>query len=100
MAAVSSQGIPSPQVALALGQSLQKIGLPAPPPPATPQGFLDHLDDMRRIALKQNCVDYCEFDAINMSYRHQLAEFNIKNLKIGKIDLIKQAGTIRDFWNK
>ncbi len=56
--------------------------------------------DLRECIFCGNCVDYCEFEAINMSYRHQLAEFKIKKLKIGKVDLIKQAGTIREFWKK
>ncbi len=56
--------------------------------------------DLGKCTFCGNCVEYCEFEAINMSYRHQLAEFKLKKLKIKKSDLIKQAGTIRDFWNK
>ncbi len=56
--------------------------------------------DLRKCIFCGNCVECCGFEAINMSYRHKLAEFKSKDLKIGKIDLVKQAGTIRDFWNK
>ncbi len=56
--------------------------------------------DLGRCIFCGNCVECCEFEAINMSYRHQLADFKIRDLKMGKIDLIKQAGTIRDFWKK
>ena len=56
--------------------------------------------DLGRCIFCGNCVECCELEAVNMSYRHQLADFKIRDLKIGKIDLVKQAGTIRDFWKK
>ena len=44
------------------------------------------------------CVEACELEAIDMSYRYQLADFDRKNLVMGKVDLIKPSGTLRDFW--
>lgn len=48
-----------------------------------------------------NCVEVCRYKAIELSYRYQLAEYDIESLKIEKMDLIKQAEySIRDFWTK
>ena len=37
-------------------------------------------------------------NAINMSYKYQLAEQNKRNLKLEKVELIKPSGIIKDFW--
>jgi len=37
-------------------------------------------------------------NAIDMSYKYQLAEYSEKNLRLEKIELIKPSSTIRDFW--
>jgi NADH-quinone oxidoreductase subunit I len=45
-----------------------------------------------------NCVEFCEMNAINMSYQYQLAEYREESLILGKSDLIKPSSKIRDFW--
>ncbi|MCE5329713.1 4Fe-4S dicluster domain-containing protein [bacterium] len=48
-----------------------------------------------------NCVEVCKSHAIEQSYRYQMAEYDLGNLKLEKLDLIKQAEyAIRDFWIK
>ncbi len=45
-----------------------------------------------------NCVEFCKMRAIEMSYKYQLAEYDKKNLRLEKLELIKPSGTIREFW--
>ncbi len=54
--------------------------------------------DFGRCIFCGKCVEACEFGAIDMSYKYQLADFNRKNLVMEKADLIKPSGTLRDFW--
>ncbi len=54
--------------------------------------------DLRKCIFCGNCVEFCERNAINLSYKYQLAEFSEKNLKLEKIELIKPSSKIRDFW--
>jgi len=54
--------------------------------------------DLRKCIFCGNCVEFCERHAINLSYKYQLAEFNEKNLKLEKTELIKPSSKIRDFW--
>jgi NADH-quinone oxidoreductase subunit I len=57
--------------------------------------------DLGRCIFCGNCVEFCELNAIEMTYRHQLADSDIESFKLEKMDLIKQADyTIRDFWPK
>ena len=56
-----------------------------------------HLD-LRKCIFCGNCVEFCEINAINMSYKYQLAEYNKRNLKLEKVELIKPSGIIKDFW--
>jgi len=54
--------------------------------------------DLSKCIFCGNCVEFCKMNAIDMSYKYQLAEFNKKNLILEKIELIKPSGAIRDFW--
>ncbi len=54
--------------------------------------------DLSKCIFCGNCVEFCEMNAIDMSYKYQLAECSGKNLRLGKIELIKPSSTIRDFW--
>ena len=54
--------------------------------------------DLGRCIFCGKCVEVCEPGAIDMSYRYQLADPRRKNLVIEKADLIRPAGTLRDFW--
>ena len=54
--------------------------------------------DFGRCIFCGKCVEACEFGAIDMSYRYQLADFNRKDLVMKKADLIKPSDTLRDFW--
>lgn len=57
--------------------------------------------DLSKCIFCGNCVEYCSLDAIEMSYRYQLAEYDIESLKLEKLDLVKQADySTRDFWSK
>jgi len=48
-----------------------------------------------------NCVESCNLDAIEMTYKHQLADTNKYSFKMEKLDLIKQSDySLRDFWAK
>ncbi len=59
------------------------------------------LIDIGKCIFCGNCVEYCKLEAIEMSYRYQLAEYGRESLKFEKDDLIKQADyKIRDFWSK
>ncbi|MCL4377436.1 MAG: 4Fe-4S dicluster domain-containing protein [Actinobacteria bacterium] len=64
--------------------------------------FLDEFYlDLSTCIFCGNCVEFCDLDAIEMTYRHQLADSDIESFKLEKMDLIKQADyTIRDFWLK
>ena len=44
------------------------------------------------------CVEACELDAIDLSYRYQNSDAERKNLVLEKADLIRPAGTLRGFW--
>ena len=54
--------------------------------------------DLSKCIFCGNCVEFCEMNAINMSYKYQLAKYSGKNLRLEKIELIKPSSTIRDFW--
>jgi NADH-quinone oxidoreductase subunit I len=54
--------------------------------------------DLRKCIFCGNCVEFCEMNAINMSYRYQLAEHSEKDLKLEKVELIKPSGVTKDFW--
>ncbi|MBU4483048.1 MAG: 4Fe-4S dicluster domain-containing protein [Actinobacteria bacterium] len=54
--------------------------------------------DLNKCIFCGNCVEFCEMNAIDMSYKYQLAEYSGKNLRLEKIELIKPSSTIRDFW--
>ena len=54
--------------------------------------------DLSKCIFCGNCVEFCELNAINMSYKYQLAKDSGKNLRLEKIELIKPSSTIRDFW--
>ena len=54
--------------------------------------------DLSKCIFCGNCVEFCEMNAIDMSYRYQLADSDKGNLKLEKVELIKPSGTIRDFW--
>ena len=57
--------------------------------------------DLGKCSFCGNCVEMCEYNAIEMTYRHQLSDYEKENLKLGKADLVKQGDyTIRDFWTK
>jgi NADH-quinone oxidoreductase subunit I len=58
----------------------------------------DFILDLNKCIFCGNCVEFCDFNAIDMSYQYQLADFRRKNLKLGKNELIKPSSTIRDFW--
>lgn len=54
--------------------------------------------DLSKCIFCGNCVEFCEMNAIDMSYKYQLAEYSGKNLRLEKFELIKPSSTIRDFW--
>jgi len=54
--------------------------------------------DLSKCIFCGNCVEFCKMNAIDMSYKYQLAEYSEKNLRLEKIELIKPSSTIRDFW--
>ncbi len=55
--------------------------------------------DISKCIFCGNCVEFCELNAIEMSYRYRLAEYNMDSFKLKKLDLIKQSDySIRDFW--
>jgi len=56
--------------------------------------------DLSKCIFCGNCVEFCKMNAIDMSYKYQLAEYSEKNLRLEKIELIKPSSTIRDFWQK
>lgn len=58
----------------------------------------DFILDLSKCIFCGNCVEFCEINAIDMSYQYQLADNLKKNLRLGKNELIKPSGTIRDFW--
>lgn len=61
----------------------------------------DFIIDLSRCSFCGNCVEICDYDAIEMTYRHQLSEYRRKDLILNKSDLVKQGDyTIRDFWSK
>ncbi|MBM3700123.1 MAG: 4Fe-4S dicluster domain-containing protein [Actinobacteria bacterium] len=57
--------------------------------------------DLSKCIFCGNCVEVCSLDAIEMTYRHQLAETGKKSFRLEKLDLIKQSDySLRDFWTK
>ncbi|HEY4695552.1 MAG TPA: 4Fe-4S dicluster domain-containing protein [Candidatus Hydromicrobium sp.] len=54
--------------------------------------------DLSKCIFCGNCVEFCKMGAIDMSYKYQHAEYDKKNLRLEKIELIKPSSTIRDFW--
>jgi len=63
------------------------------------RGVLDKFClDLSKCIFCGNCVEFCKMNAIDMSYKYQLAEYNRKNLRLEKIELIKPPGKIRSFW--
>ena len=57
--------------------------------------------DLSKCSFCGNCVEFCNLDAIEMTYRHQLAEPDRNSFRLEKLDLIKQADySLRDFWTK
>jgi len=45
--------------------------------------------DLSKCIFCGNCVEFCKMNAIDMSYKYQLAEYSEKNLRLEKIELIK-----------
>ena len=66
------------------------------------QGALEEFYlDLTGCILCGNCIDACDRNAIEMTYKHMLADPDRASLKLDKLDLIKQADySIRDFWGK
>lgn len=66
------------------------------------EGFLDEFYlDIGLCSFCGNCVEVCRNNAIELSYRYQLADYDLASLRLEKLDLIKQAEYyIRDFWEK
>ncbi len=64
--------------------------------------FLDEFYiDLSKCIFCGNCVEHCPINAIEMTYRYQLADSNKQAFKFEKLDLIKQADySIRDFWSR
>jgi len=57
--------------------------------------------DLSKCIFCGNCAEFCSRSAIEMTYRHQLADSNCSSFRFEKLDLIKQADySIRDFWAK
>jgi len=57
--------------------------------------------DFSRCIFCGNCAEFCSSGAIEMTYRHQLADSNPGSFRFEKLELIKQADySIRDFWTK
>jgi len=54
--------------------------------------------DLSKCIFCGNCVDFCEIEALEMSYRYQLADDRRKNLRLGKSELIRPSGVTGDFW--
>jgi NADH-quinone oxidoreductase subunit I len=65
----------------------------------------DYLDefylDLSKCIFCGNCAEVCKLKAIEMTYRHQLADVDISSFIMEKLDLVKQADySIRSFWTK
>ncbi len=57
--------------------------------------------DLSKCIFCGNCAEFCSLNAIEMTYRHQLADSDKNSFKYEKLDLIKQADySVRDFWSK
>jgi len=57
--------------------------------------------DLGKCIFCGNCVEFCNLDAIEMTYRHQLADTKKHAFILEKLDLIKQSDySLRDFWTK
>jgi len=54
--------------------------------------------DLSKCIFCGNCIEFCKMSAIDMSYKYQLAEYNRRNLRLEKVELIKPSSTIREFW--
>ncbi len=51
------------------------------------RGVLDKFClDLSKCIFCGNCVEFCKMDAIDMSYKYQLAEYNRKNLRLEKLN--------------
>lgn len=57
--------------------------------------------DLKKCIFCGNCAEACSLNAIEMTYRHQLADSDRDSFKYEKLDLIKQVDySVREFWSK
>ena len=57
--------------------------------------------DLSKCIFCGNCTEVCNLKAIEMTYRHQLADVDTRSFIMEKLDLVKQADySIRSFWTK
>lgn len=64
--------------------------------------YLDEfIIDLKKCIFCGNCMEFCTLSAIELTYRHQLAEQKTSAFRLEKLDLIRQADySIREFWSR